>query len=116
MKPTMIIIGFAGILFLIGLGAWYMSSNRAPPDDGRNSAEEKKQTISKDSAIEIARQAWGPSPRVENAPVEVSLDTERNEYVVIFRTVLPPNSTGSDYHAKITIDASTGKVKRKLGG
>ena len=73
-----------------------------------------KAVLSKDDAIRIARTAIGELELQKGAPIEVTLHEGR--YVVVFVELSPPHTPGPGFAAKVTIDASSGKVLEGLSG
>lgn len=73
-------------------------------------------TVTSDAqAIALARQACAGKVAVP-ADVEPSVARRGDMVVVTFPTSLPPGTRGADYHARVTIDTSTGRVVEVLGG
>ena len=74
-----------------------------------------REPISPSRAIEIARAAL---PGKVDLPRDARANVERrgDRYVVTFPVTLPPGVRGADYHARVTVDAVTGKVVEILGG
>ena len=78
-------------------------------------AENSGKMMNEREAIAAARKACEKLINIPaDAPVKVSLKDGR--YEVIFVQVLPPGVRGGDYHAKVILDASTGKVIQLLAG
>jgi len=73
-----------------------------------------KTILSEDEAIRIARGAIGELELQKGAPIEVTLHEGR--YVVVFVELSPPHTPGPGFAAKVTIDASSGKVLEGLSG
>ena len=74
-----------------------------------------QEPISSARAVEIARAAL---PGKVDLPADARAEVERRgeRYVVTFPITLPPGVRGADYHARVTIDASSGAVLEILGG
>ena len=71
--------------------------------------------ITRTEALDIARKAIeGSVVPQAGAPVDVQLADGR--YTVVFTHILPPGTRGPDYDARVTIEASSGKVLEILGG
>ncbi|OGN87557.1 MAG: hypothetical protein A2158_07355 [Chloroflexi bacterium RBG_13_46_14] len=71
--------------------------------------------ITQDEAIGIARkEIEGKIEIEENAPITAEL--ENNQYIVTFGCILPPDTLGPDYAARVTIDAISGKIVNVLAG
>ncbi|MCW1914889.1 hypothetical protein OJ996_14975 [Luteolibacter sp. GHJ8] len=71
-------------------------------------------TMTREKAIESARAACAGKVAVpESAPVRVS--EANGKVTVIFVQELPPGALGGDYHAKVTLDATSGEVIEILG-
>lgn len=71
-------------------------------------------TMTREKAIESARAACvGKVAVPENAPVRVS--EADGKVTVIFVQELPPGALGGDYHAKVTMNATSGEVIEILG-
>ncbi|HLX64569.1 MAG TPA: hypothetical protein VKX17_25070 [Planctomycetota bacterium] len=71
--------------------------------------------IEAQQAIALARKACeGKVELPADAPVKVLV--EGGNYIVIFLQRHPPGELGADYHARVTIDAASGKVIQILAG
>ena len=71
-------------------------------------------TMTREKAIETARAACAGKVAIpENAPVRIS--EADGKVTVIFVQELPPGALGGDYHAKVTLDATSGEVMEILG-
>lgn len=70
--------------------------------------------ISRKRAIAAARKAIrGKVSLPKGTPIDVQ--DEGAAVIVTFKTVLKPGTLGADYHARVTLDAKTGKVLKILG-
>lgn len=71
--------------------------------------------ITKDEAVEIAREAL--TGKVD-LPADASAEVECKDgvYVVVFPWRVVENVLGPDYHAKVTVDAERGEVLEILAG
>lgn len=66
-------------------------------------------------AIDLARQAC--TNRVAIPPgVVPAVERSGDRVVVTFPTTLAPGTRGADYHARVTLDAASGRVIEILGG
>lgn len=86
------------------------------PPEKKDKIRTKEEMITKSKAIEVARVAAttrGKMKIKEGAPITVEL--KDRDYIVTFGSNLPKGSLGSDYTAKVTLDAFTGAVKKILG-
>ena len=91
-------------------GAFQKGLGHKPPER----RFQARTTLSEAEAIRIAKGAIGELELQKGAPIEVNL--RDGHYEVIFANVLPPPTFGSDFAAKVTIDASSGKVLDSIMG
>ncbi len=78
-------------------------------------AQGVEQVISETKAVELARAACAGKAEIPaGTAARVVFDAGR--CVVTFPTALAPGTRGSDYHAKVTLDARTGAVIEVLSG
>ena len=71
--------------------------------------------ITQDEAIKIAKkEIRGKIKLQEEAPIEVELKNDR--YIVTFVCILPPDTLGPDFSARVTIDALSGRILEILSG
>jgi len=75
-----------------------------------------KNVISISDAVEIAYKVAHLITIPDDAPIEIVFRSKTNRYVVQFKTELPPGIRGADYHAQVTLDATTGKVIQVWAG
>ena len=73
-----------------------------------------KSTLSEADALRIARGAIGELELQKGAPIEITLHDGR--YEVVFVHLSPGGTPGPGFAAKVTIDASSGKVLDGLSG
>ena len=71
--------------------------------------ESRMEMITKEQAIQIAKQAVAGHLTTGNGPIIVEL--KDNEYVVTFSHPVPPNTATSGFDAQVFINANTGNVR-----
>ncbi len=122
-KPVVVALVCLGAVAVVAAGVWLLSPRDRPPNgtdkppgkESKELAEREKEILTKEQAIAAARMAWGKEVP-EGTPIDVTLNPDRTEYTVVFKTNFPPGTRGADYHAKVVLEATTGKVKQLLVG
>ncbi|MFA5141191.1 MAG: PepSY domain-containing protein [Elusimicrobiota bacterium] len=95
--------------------AWCAPEGEAPKPAAKPKTRRKARgPITRQKAIALAKEAVEKDVRYPpDTPIEV--ESKGARIIVTFKTRLHPNTLGPDYHARVTLDAATGRVLQVLG-
>ena len=94
--------------------AWCKPTEEAPRPAVKPAGKKVRGPITRQKAVALAKKAIEKDVSCPpDTPIEV--ENKGSRVVVTFKTRLPPGTRGPDYHARVTLDAATGRVLQVLG-